>query len=80
MIEAPEYPYPERCYFHKIRPDRNGKCSYTVFNEKLAVGVRVEFDAKELPYFCEWKMLGKGEYVLGMEPAVLKKPGAVHLT
>jgi hypothetical protein len=68
VIEAPEYPYPERCYFHKIKPDRKGKCSYTVFNDKLAVGVRVEFDAKELPYFCEWKMLGKGEYVLGMEP------------
>ena len=22
----------------------------------------------DLPYFCQWKMLGKGEDVLGMEP------------
>ena len=68
QVEKPGYPYPERCYLHKVKQDRNGKCCYTVFNEKEKIGVRVEYSGKELPYFCEWKMMGKGEYVLGMEP------------
>ena len=33
----------------------------------LAV-VKVSYKASDLPEFCQWKMLGKGEYVMGMEP------------
>lgn len=68
QIEAPDYPYPERCYFHRLRKDAEGMCSYTLFNEKRKIGVRVHYNGDDLPYFCEWKMLGKGEYVLGLEP------------
>lgn len=67
-VEAPQYPYPERCYFHKIRQDENGMSEYTIFNEKRSIGVNIQYDGNDLPFFCEWKMLGKGEYVLGLEP------------
>ena len=67
-IEAPQYPYPERCYFHKIKRDENGMCTYRLFNEKRNIGVEVEYKGEDLPFFCEWKMLGKGEYVMGLEP------------
>ena len=68
QVEAPGYPYPERCYFHKLAKDENGMTQYTIFNEKRGIGVNVQYDGNELPFFCEWKMLGKGEYVMGLEP------------
>ena len=67
-VEAPDYPYPERCYFHKIAKDADGTAQYTIFNEKLELGVNVRYDGNALPHFCEWKMLGKGEYAMGLEP------------
>lgn len=67
-IEAPSYPVPERCYYHKLKKDENGMVQYAVFNEKRGIGVRVEYNGVDLPYFIEWKMLNKGEYVLGLEP------------
>ena len=68
QIEAPEYPYPERCYFHDVNQDTEGISQYTLFNEKRGIGINVAYSGKDLPFFCEWKMLGKGEYVLGLEP------------
>ena len=68
QVEAPGYPYPERCYFHKLARDAEGMTQYTIFNEKRGIGVNVQYDGSELPFFCEWKMLGKGEYVMGLEP------------
>lgn len=68
QIEEPGYPYPERCYFHQVAKDEQGRSSYTIFNEKRGIGVHVDYPGADLPYFCEWKMLGKGEYALGMEP------------
>ena len=68
QVEGPQYPYPERCYFHKIAKDDQGCAQYTIFNEKRGIGVNVKYNGNDLPYFCEWKMLGKGEYVMGLEP------------
>ncbi len=68
QVEPPGYPYPERCYFHKLAKDVDGMSQYTIFNEKRGIGVNVQYDGNELPFFCEWKMLGKGEYVMGLEP------------
>ena len=41
---------------------------YEIANAKAGVGVRVCYKKDELPFFTEWKMMGKGEYVLGLEP------------
>jgi len=38
-------------------------------NKKLQLGLYVQYRQKELPKFTQWKMVGEGEYVLGMEPA-----------
>ena len=68
QVEAPAHPYPERCYHHKIRKAEDGTAQYILFNPKRKIGVRVRFDGNKLPFFCQWKMLGKGEYVMGLEP------------
>ena len=68
QVEAPQYPYPERCYFHKIKADDGGMSQYTIYNPKRNIGVNVQYNGDDLPFFCQWKMLGKGEYVMGLEP------------
>ena len=67
-VTAPDYPYPERCYFHEMEADEDGKTGYSIFNEKLNIGVKLSYDKDVLPNFCQWQMFGKGEYVCGLEP------------
>ena len=74
-VLRPSVPFPERCYFHEIRQDRKGMCAYEVVNAKLGAGVRVRYNGQALPFFCEWQMFGKGEYVLGLEPSNLFMDG-----
>lgn len=37
-------------------------------NPSLKLGLRLNFDARILPYFNEWKMMGEDLYVLAIEP------------
>ena len=67
-IKPPTYPYQECCYFHELAEDAQGRSGYTIYNPRRHIGVRVSWKHADLPCFCQWKMLGKGEYVLGMEP------------
>jgi len=67
-VTEAQYPYQDRCYFHKMKKDENGMAEYTIFNEKRGIGVNVHYNADDLPYFVQWKMLSKGEYVMGLEP------------
>lgn len=39
-----------------------------IFNPNLKIGVNVKCFKKVFLYFVQWKMLGKGEYVMGLEP------------
>jgi hypothetical protein len=32
------------------------------------IGVYLRYSKKELPFYTEWKMVGEGTYVVGMEP------------
>ena len=40
----------------------------TIYSPQIDTWLSLSFDKKELPFFTEWKMMGKGEYVLGLEP------------
>ena len=39
-----------------------------LYNPKIGIGMTMTFDKKEMPCFTEWKMMGKHDYVLGLEP------------
>jgi len=67
-IEAPKDDFEEMCYFHTLKKDEKGFSSYSLYQPKLDIGVKVKFDAEKLDHFCQWKMFGKGEYVMGLEP------------
>jgi len=39
------------------------------FNGGEGIGVYVRYHKSQLPRFIEWKMMGEGTYVVGLEPA-----------
>ena len=59
----------ETCFYHEIPPDSNGMSKCAILNKKSGIEVEVAYRAKELPYMTQWKMMGMGEYVIGLEPA-----------
>lgn len=56
--------FEEQCYFHSFEKDG---CA-SIYNPDINKGLRITFDAKQLEYFTEWKMMGYRDYVLGLEP------------
>jgi hypothetical protein len=66
----PQKGYIEHGYIHRMQEDAAGGTFYAVINRQLNIGVAVEFSARETDYLLEWKMIGAGDYVLGLEPAV----------
>ncbi len=67
-FHAPEAGCVERCYFHTLKADEEGKAYVAVVNEALQLAVVFTYLPSQLPAFTEWKMLNEGEYVLGIEP------------
>jgi hypothetical protein len=71
-IHPPVQGYREKVYFHDLRPDAEGSVTAAIVNpglgEGVGTGIYVTFNKNELPFFTEWKMLGQGTYVVGMEP------------
>jgi len=61
----------EQVYYHEPETDNAGDARAALINPHLdgGLGVFFRFHAKTLPYLVEWKMMGYGTYVLGIEPA-----------
>ena len=69
QLEAPQPGMEESCFYHDLHADADGFAAVGVDNPAEHIGVRIRFDRKALPYFVQWRMLGSGEYVTGLEPA-----------
>ncbi|TPF96365.1 hypothetical protein EP30_08025 [Bifidobacterium sp. UTCIF-39] len=68
-IGAPEANKPESVYLHDLAADKDGRSFAAVVNCGLGLGVVIDFAAKDFPYFMEWKSMGSGDYVVGLEPS-----------
>jgi hypothetical protein len=73
QMQPPTHGYREKAYFHDMTADANGKVTTAIVNADCdggqGFGVYVTYNRAELPWFCEWKMMDEGTYVVGMEPA-----------
>lgn len=67
QMELPQAGYEECCYYYDVK-QKNGVASAGIYNEKINAGLIISFEKAGLPYFTEWKMMGKKDYVLGLEP------------
>ena len=62
-MEKPQSGFLEQCYYYDME---EGYAE--IYNPDIDTKLSLSYDTKELPFFTEWKMMGKGEYVLGLEP------------
>jgi len=83
-MEVPQSGYEERCYYHDVIA-KEGIARCGIYNPEIQKGVVISYGKEALRYFTEWKMMGMGEYVLGLEPGnctpdgrdVLRKNGTL---
>jgi hypothetical protein len=69
QFSGPVAGYQEQVFYHDCMADQDGFSTALLANEHLELGFFVRYRQNELPHFAEWKMMGEGTYVMGMEPA-----------
>ena len=67
IFTAPKAGFREKVYYHELA-DADGMTTAGVVNPDLGFGAYIHFDRTRLPHLIEWKMMGKGTYVVGIEP------------
>lgn len=67
QMEKPQACYQERCYYYDVL-ERDGYARAGIYNGDIGKGVVLCYDKSTLPCFTQWKMMGKRDYVLGLEP------------
>ena len=68
-FEAPARAYREQVFRHVPVADESGEVRVEVENPEVGVVFALRYARAELPHLFEWKMMGEGAYVLGLEPA-----------
>lgn len=68
QCQPPTPDYSEQVFYHNLKSNPNGNTSVALVNEKLKIGVAIHFNKKQLFNFTQWKQMGEGDYVMGMEP------------
>ena len=68
-ISDPIPGFSEQVYYHSLPKNRQGVASIRLVNPKLKIAFHIAYRVAELPYLVQWKMMGQGEYVVGLEPA-----------
>lgn len=67
-FQPPTPDYREQAFIHTPAAESNGHAKVEVENPSISLGLRLTFGTNSLPYLVEWKMMGEGVYVLGIEP------------
>lgn len=68
-MQPPTAGYREQVFRHTLPADAGGLARVTVENPALGLALRFTYRPEELPHLFQWKMMGQGTYVLGIEPA-----------
>ena len=62
--QKPQAGYEEKCYYHSLI----GNTCVSVYNPDIDKCLSMYYNADELRYFTQWKMMGEYDYVMGLEP------------
>lgn len=67
---APQRDWVQQTFQHRMRPDAEGMVEVAIFNPRLFGGtaLSVRYDARAMPDCIEWRMMGEGQYAVGIEP------------
>ncbi len=67
-ITAPIHGYAEELFYHEIHADADGFARISIVNPAAGMRVTMAYDPTTLPILNQWKQMGEGEYVIGLEP------------
>ncbi len=72
-MDSPQPGYAEQVFYHDMAADAEGYVTVALVNRRAGagrgLGIYIRYRQRELPRFVEWKMMGHGDYVLGLEPS-----------
>lgn len=68
-FQPPTHGYAEQVFYHDLPADEKGWAGIKLINPMRHVSLSVRFQKATLPNLVQWKMMGQGTYVLGLEPA-----------
>ena len=74
-LEAPAADFVEECYEHEMQADADGYVRAAVVNRAAGLGVYQRYRRAELPRHITWRQLGRGTYVVAMEPSTNRDAG-----
>jgi len=75
LFESPTHRYAEQVFYHDLIPDEKGMVCAGLANPDLGIRAYVKYNQDALPYMIQWKQMGEGDYVCGLEPATNKPEG-----
>jgi galactose mutarotase-like enzyme len=75
QLSAPTPGFREQVYYHALPAAADGLATVRLANRRLGLALDVSYRTAELPHLVQWKMMGEGEYVVGLEPATCYPEG-----
>lgn len=73
-MEKPQAGIAEQCYFYDM-----AEGMAKIYNPDINTSLSINYSLDEMPCFTEWKMMGEGQYVLGLEPGNCNPKGRKYL-
>ncbi|NSW89149.1 MAG: aldose 1-epimerase family protein [Firmicutes bacterium] len=67
-FQLPTPGYNEQVFYHDLKADEKGRTFAALINPIQQLGVAIWFNKNQLYNMTQWKQMGEGEYVLGIEP------------
>jgi hypothetical protein len=72
-FSAPQAGYNEQVFYHDLEQDSQGRVEVRLvnpaFDSQGGLGISWRYAKQDYPILVEWKMMGEGMYVVGVEPA-----------
>ncbi len=72
-FSEPSAGYAEQVFYHDLTPDSSSNVEVRLvnpaFNANQGLGIALRYSKLQYPIFAQWKMMGEGLYVVGLEPA-----------
>jgi hypothetical protein len=67
---APQRNWVQQTFEHSMLPGADGRVEVAIYNPRLfgGTGLSVSYDHRVMPNYIEWRMMGEGQYAVGIEP------------
>ena len=68
QFQPPTSGFAEQVFYHDLKTDNEGNTCVALMNQRLELGIVIRFNKNQLFNLTQWKQMGEGEYLLGIEP------------